>query len=438
MHRSTAFVAATGLASAGVATLAIASDTPDPLGRTAFSPTVAPQRGGHVYINSHTGERVITPHALPRVGRSERGSWGGWGNVYPDPCDPNDDPGEHGFWFQPIHDADLGDNPEANPLAVSAWQDWIETPGDARFSFIEISYATFVPDPEPTGGSIPGHDFYLAFTENDRATNRSAAVAHTPLAITDMPGDISGGAGTQWFVALDIGPDIVELGDTDNSTDNPQGIDIDGDGLIDSGYVFTYNQPGVGEGDIIAARFPELAGVFDEFTDPLDTDTFPNIVDIGPAIAHPSGNAGVNGEPDCYNLASGAGEWPRVPGCDDVPPAPLGTWDAYALIDSTGTDAGAYFFGGFACTDNGPGSPFNNPWASPYISFGYSSIPPNCPGKGTCGDVNGDHIIDLADIQAFVSYFMTSNECADLAPPFGVLDLADITAFAIAFQVGCP
>ena len=437
MHRTTvtftaAGLAMTGLASTGSATPA-AADTTDPHHPTKLAPTLAPQLGGHIYINYHTGERVLSPRALPRPGHAERGAWAGWNNVYPDPCDPVQSPDDQSFWFVPLHDADLGDEPNPNPQAISAWHDWIETPGDVQFSFLAISYVTFVPDPDPEGGRIPGHDFYLAFTEHDRADDRLNAIAHSPFAITELPGDINAGDGTRWIVAVDFDPDAIELGDTDQSTSNPQGVDLDDDGLIDSGYIFTFNQPGVGEGDILAARFPELKGMFDGFTDPLDVSSLPNIVDIGPTLAHPSGNAGVNGEPDCY---TGEGEWPRVAGCDDQPPAPLGTYDGYDLIDATGAGVGVFYFGGFECVDNGPGMPHNIPWASPYIQFGYSYVCLSCECPADFAEPFG--ILDLADITAFATFFQAGDPIADFAGPFGVLDLADITAFVTAFQSGCP
>ncbi len=47
-------------------------------------------------------------------------------------------------------------------------------------------------------------------------------------------------------------------------------------------------------------------------------------------------------------------------------------------------------------------------------------------------------VLDLADITAFVSAFTTADPAADIAEPFGVFDLADITAFVGAFTGGCP
>ena len=46
-------------------------------------------------------------------------------------------------------------------------------------------------------------------------------------------------------------------------------------------------------------------------------------------------------------------------------------------------------------------------------------------------------VLDLADVQAFVGAFVAGDPLADLNPD-GVLDLADIQAFVSAFTVGCP
>ena len=46
-------------------------------------------------------------------------------------------------------------------------------------------------------------------------------------------------------------------------------------------------------------------------------------------------------------------------------------------------------------------------------------------------------VLDLADVQAFVVGFTSGDTLADLAPPTGVLDLADLQAFVTAFVAGC-
>ena len=47
-------------------------------------------------------------------------------------------------------------------------------------------------------------------------------------------------------------------------------------------------------------------------------------------------------------------------------------------------------------------------------------------------------VLDLADINAFVSGFSGNQPIADLAEPFGVYDLADVGAFVNSFVAGCP
>lgn len=58
-------------------------------------------------------------------------------------------------------------------------------------------------------------------------------------------------------------------------------------------------------------------------------------------------------------------------------------------------------------------------------------LAPACPT-----DVNGDGVLDLGDIQAFVSLFLAGDIAADFNPD-GVLDLGDVQAFAAAFLAGC-
>lgn len=53
-------------------------------------------------------------------------------------------------------------------------------------------------------------------------------------------------------------------------------------------------------------------------------------------------------------------------------------------------------------------------------------------------DLTGDGVLDLADLQAFISAFVGQQPPADFAPPFGVFDLADLQAFVAAFVAGCP
>lgn len=58
-------------------------------------------------------------------------------------------------------------------------------------------------------------------------------------------------------------------------------------------------------------------------------------------------------------------------------------------------------------------------------------------GCAAYADANGDRVLDLGDISAFVEGFTSGDPAGDLAAPFGVFDLADIVAFIDAFDSGC-
>ena len=63
------------------------------------------------------------------------------------------------------------------------------------------------------------------------------------------------------------------------------------------------------------------------------------------------------------------------------------------------------------------------------------------PGDGPCNPADLAFpfgVLDLADINAFVGAFVNQQPAADLAPPFGVFDLSDINQFATSFLTGCP
>ena len=47
-------------------------------------------------------------------------------------------------------------------------------------------------------------------------------------------------------------------------------------------------------------------------------------------------------------------------------------------------------------------------------------------------------VLDLADVQTFVSAFTTGDPAADLAEPEGIFDLQDLQAFVVLFGAGCP
>lgn len=61
------------------------------------------------------------------------------------------------------------------------------------------------------------------------------------------------------------------------------------------------------------------------------------------------------------------------------------------------------------------------------------------PGPCNAADIAEPFgVLDLGDIGAFTNAFVAQEPDADLAPPTGVYDLADIQAFITAFLNGCP
>ena len=66
--------------------------------------------------------------------------------------------------------------------------------------------------------------------------------------------------------------------------------------------------------------------------------------------------------------------------------------------------------------------------------------PDACQGGG-CTDADLAEpfgVLDLADITVFIGAFNAQDPIADLVPPAGVWDLADLSAFVASFIDGCP
>ena len=59
-------------------------------------------------------------------------------------------------------------------------------------------------------------------------------------------------------------------------------------------------------------------------------------------------------------------------------------------------------------------------------------------GTPCVADINGDGVLDLADINGFISAFLANDPAADLAPPAGIFDLTDLSTFVQSFVAGCP
>jgi len=72
------------------------------------------------------------------------------------------------------------------------------------------------------------------------------------------------------------------------------------------------------------------------------------------------------------------------------------------------------------------------------------SVAVSVPSEGGIGGCNEADlaepfgVLDLGDVQAFIAAFTGGDLAADIAAPFGVLDLADVQTFISAFTGGCP
>jgi hypothetical protein len=445
------------LAAGGVAGIAQAEE---------FSPTQisvnqykANSEFKYVYANGMTGERVVVERATRVDVRGAGWTWDLSNTI--DPCGVSEVPG-----FDPetsitwvcsacLHDPVAG--AAITPDAVGSWGSWFDHPGDTIIN--GLTFGTFNQIPDPGLDGVVGLDMILVLTDNDRApaAQRSNAVPTGVILFEELngaedldnSGDISFTEGNIWIYFFDFegaGFD-VEIGDTNGVYDgafpddglfNPNaGVDVNGNGRINSGFHFFWRQPNVAEGDQIIDRWPELGGLGLENPDGLDPNTFPNILPIGMPLISPSSVLADYALPD--PATAGVGEWPRVPGGPASQPS--GAFDAFLILDALGTDIGAFFFGGFKCNIAGAPTatgPFYDPWSGPWMQFNINGVGEPDPGCNDADLAEPFGVLDLADISAFVTGFLAQDPIADLAPPAGVWDLADVTAFVTAFQAGCP
>ncbi len=101
------------------------------------------------------------------------------------------------------------------------------------------------------------------------------------------------------------------------------------------------------------------------------------------------------------------------------------------LTATRGDDGISYYSYDLSQGLNGTWVPFTQPYPNNHATGGAAWIP-DCP----C-DISGDGILDLADVQAFISAFMGGDLIADMNGD-GVLDLADVQGFVTCFLDGCP
>lgn len=434
---------------------------------------------GYVYINNSTGEKVVS-YTAPEASSTVRGSAWTWDNSVIDPCAPDPDAPLSVAIFTGMNSAANGDNPD--PLVqvngINYWQDWFEAPGDTIINGFTFAYFSQLLDPGLDG--VDGSDFIMTFTENDRLTDRSGAIAHSPILIEGLLGAEDVGAsdgpagdglisfqeGNLWVTFIDFTagatPTDIEIADTNGVSDGAfgpdsifsgvagvdlsptDGTDVLGEGLFNCGFVVGYRQPGVSEGDGLITLFPELAGEGLENPDgpaPVPS-TFPNILPMGTALVAPSADASTY-----VNMAGVISLWPAdgVLAGDLGPNDAIGSWDGFTLYNAVGVSRNnpgeSFFFGGFNCLAPAPAAaPFyDNPYSTWWMSFNVDGVGDG--GGFGCNDADiaePENVLDLADINAFVQGFLAQDPISDIADPAGVWDLGDINAFVQAFLAGCP
>lgn len=370
----------------------------DDLQRTAkeISGYAAPH--GYIYINQGTGERIVSYKASEAT--VVRGAAWSWDSSIIDPCNPSQEPGDQNVAiFTGVLDADAGDLGTAD--AVNYWSDWFEAPGDTIISGMTIGHFSQVLDPGEDG--VDGQELLMTFTENDRASSQTTALAHSPILITGLAGaedDGAGGAavagdgiidfaeGNYWIYFLDFAtfdtPTDIEVADTNGVSDGAFGVDstfsgimgVDNspgtgnpalDGAFNCGFYLGLRQPGVAEGDGLIDRFPELAGLGLENPDGLDIPSLANIVGSGFPLMSPS--------TDLASYDPATAYWPQDAAYVPTAGEAIGSTDAFGYYNAIGVFVNTFFFGGFECDPAAVDAPFYlNPWSTPDIRFNVDGI----------------------------------------------------------------
>ena len=416
---------------------------------------------GQVYINMRTGERIFNAEAT--TGVVNRGSWS-WNANIADPCEgaAGVAPEDQGVGvFTGIMSEANGDALADN--GVRLWQNWFDAPADSIINGINFQYYTglqdpaFTPGQDPTGvdpAGIVGYDFIMAFTENDDPATQSSAVAHSPVIVTDLPGandtDNSGviefAEGFLWTIFLDIADTPIEIADSNGSSTNPQGSDGDapgtvGEGFSDCGFVITFRQPGVLEGDAMFSNndLIDFSGILGDVANPdgsaADLSTFNNILPTGTGLYAPSNRL------DTFPATAAAiTQWPVDVATVVEPGEGFGSWDAMEIFTSAGVDESdvgfLFYFGGFACNTPGGGTDgYLNPYSSAFMQFNVEAPGPDGCNLADVAEPFG--VLDLADINGFIGAFLAQDAIADLNGD-NVFDLTDLNIFVTECLAGCP
>lgn len=331
------------------------------LARPERSDEFLPARlAGHVYINAATGEIVTTPGAAARLGEA---FW------------RNDDSFSCGSYFygqdRPTRDESLG-RVKFGATVV----DWGDVAGPAVVNGFDFAIAGSIAPDEP-GGVIEGFGVRIGFLDRyDSVVNPGGPVtepggagpAYEIASITLMdfwhgydPGCSFFFCG--WLITVDLEGTGLEftLGDAASGT----GGDLDGDGLADFGYSFSFIQ-----------NQQEPKGI------------------VGPFLARPA------------SLGGAGTAW--------------GVVDSFSWFNSLTGPYQDYYadlnFGGGSCP------------VTPYASFVMNLHGPAAASPCDAIDYNGDGLIDFGDYLEFLNRFEQQDASADLTGD-GVIDFGDWLEF---------
>ena len=81
----------------------------------------------------------------------------------------------------------------------------------------------------------------------------------------------------------------------------------------------------------------------------------------------------------------------------------------------------------------------DSPFYLAYISFSASPTGPGLGGGCSPADLAEPFgIVDIDDVDAFIDAFLTGDSAADFVAPFGIVDIDDVDEFIVLFLAGCP
>ena len=393
----------------------------------------------HIYYNVASGERVVTLLSESQTNGADtgNGSRSIWATQVQNPCD---DAGFGSEFFYAV------DNPGPSSLSTAITvMDYGNIELDTVVDCIQINWIVAHEDTDLDSDGVGdgvvglGGEWFVWDLHNGRA--ECTALPLVNFHFVDLLGNIAGaGLLSEYTVDIDLVSDLdginmsFEIGDSDgncqtaafcnSSVDYEDGMgtfgpiagadrdydsvldsDLDGDGLFDWAWTVRFFQPGTQDFD--------GDGQPDGIPAPISADT------IGISFGFPEGSAVDNGD--------GTWTWDIDTSAAD---AGTGEEDRYAIysppINGGSYYLGGYWFGGFACEDDGTGG-YTPPAMFQFQLFG--------PRRGGCvADLNGDGELNFFDVSLFLADFSAGGDYNG----DGMTNFFDVSLFIQDYNAGCP